>query len=37
VGNVLGVLLPAVGLVLAIILLWDRFVGPAALSITAVM
>jgi len=37
IGNVLGVFAPAVGFVLAVGLLWDRFVGPQALAILAVM
>ena len=37
IGNVLGVILPFACLLLAIVLLWNRFVGPAALVITAVM
>ena len=36
-GNILGVFLPVLGLFLAIVLLWERFVGPEALAITAVM
>jgi stearoyl-CoA desaturase (delta-9 desaturase) len=35
--NVLGVLLPFAGFVLAIVLLWDDLVGPQALGIAAVM
>jgi stearoyl-CoA desaturase (delta-9 desaturase) len=35
--NLLGVGIPVVGLVLAIVLLWHRFVGPTALGIMAVM
>jgi stearoyl-CoA desaturase (delta-9 desaturase) len=37
IGNVLGVILPFVFLLVAIVLLWNRFVGPTALVITAVM
>jgi len=35
--NVLGVGVPAAGLVLAIVLLWNRFVGPLPLAIMGVM
>ena len=35
--NILGILLPFVGFVLAIVLLWDNLVGPEALAIAAVM
>jgi stearoyl-CoA desaturase (delta-9 desaturase) len=33
----LGVLLPVIGFVVAIVLLWDTFVGPAALAVMAFM
>ena len=36
-GNLLGVFLPFVALALAVVLLWDQFVGPEVLAITAVM
>jgi stearoyl-CoA desaturase (Delta-9 desaturase) len=35
--NIFGVLLPFAGFLLAIVLLWDRLVGPEALAIAAVM
>ena len=35
--NILGILLPFVGLVLAVVLLWDNMVGPQPLAIAAVM
>jgi stearoyl-CoA desaturase (Delta-9 desaturase) len=35
--NLLGVGIPAAGLVLAVALLWGRFVGPTALGVTAAM
>src|SRR5688572_7162091 len=34
--NLAGIVLPLVGVTLAIALLWDRFVGPVELSILAV-
>jgi stearoyl-CoA desaturase (delta-9 desaturase) len=34
--NVAGVTLPLLGLVLAVILLWERMVGPQELAILAV-
>jgi stearoyl-CoA desaturase (delta-9 desaturase) len=37
IGNVLGVVLPVVGFVAAIVLLWDTFVGPTALAVMAFM
>ena len=37
IGNILGVFLPVCGLVLAVVLLWNRFVGAEALVIMAVM
>jgi stearoyl-CoA desaturase (delta-9 desaturase) len=37
IGNILGVFLPVAGLVLAVVLLWNRFVGAGALGIMAVM
>jgi stearoyl-CoA desaturase (delta-9 desaturase) len=37
IGNVFGVLLPVIGFVVAIVLLWDTFVGPAALAVMAFM
>jgi stearoyl-CoA desaturase (Delta-9 desaturase) len=37
IGNIIGVFGPAAGLVLAVVLLWGEFVGPAALGIAAVM
>jgi stearoyl-CoA desaturase (Delta-9 desaturase) len=37
IGNLLGVFLPVAGLIVAIVLLWDHFVGPEALAITAVL
>jgi stearoyl-CoA desaturase (delta-9 desaturase) len=37
IGNVLGILLPAAGLLLAIVLLWGSLVGIEALAITAAM
>jgi stearoyl-CoA desaturase (Delta-9 desaturase) len=37
IGNLLGVFLPFAGLILAIVLLWDRFVDPGTLAITAFM
>ncbi len=37
IGNLLGILLPAAGLVLAIVLLWGSLVGIEALAITAAM
>jgi stearoyl-CoA desaturase (delta-9 desaturase) len=37
IGNILGVFLPVAGVLLAIALLWNRFVGPEALAITAVL
>jgi stearoyl-CoA desaturase (Delta-9 desaturase) len=36
-GNLLGVFLPFAALALAVVLLWDEFVGPEVLAITAVM
>jgi stearoyl-CoA desaturase (delta-9 desaturase) len=36
-GNLLGVFLPFVALALAVVLLWDQFVGPEILAITAAM
>jgi stearoyl-CoA desaturase (delta-9 desaturase) len=36
-ANLLGVTVPAAGVVLAIVLLWDRFVGPGPLAIAVVM
>jgi stearoyl-CoA desaturase (delta-9 desaturase) len=35
--NVLGVFLPIAGLVVAIVLLWNRFVGPEVLGLTALL
>ena len=35
--NVLGVFLPLIGMVVAIVLLWERLVDPEALAITAAM
>ena len=35
-GNLLGAVLPLVGLVVAVVLLWDRMVGPRELTILAV-
>jgi stearoyl-CoA desaturase (Delta-9 desaturase) len=35
--NIVGILLPFAGVVLAILLLWDSLVGPEALAIAAVM
>jgi stearoyl-CoA desaturase (delta-9 desaturase) len=35
--NILGVLLPFVGFVLAIVLLWDKLVGPETLAVAAAM
>ena len=37
VGNLVGVFLPVAALLVAIVLLWDRLVGPAELAITAVL
>jgi stearoyl-CoA desaturase (Delta-9 desaturase) len=37
IGNLIGVLLPLAGVLAAIVLLWDRFVSPHALAITAVL
>ena len=37
IGNVFGVLLPVIGFVAAIVLLWDTFVGPTALAVMAFM
>jgi stearoyl-CoA desaturase (delta-9 desaturase) len=37
VGNVFGVFVPIAGMALAVVLLWDRLVGPSALAITAVL
>ena len=37
IGNVLGVVLPVVGLVVAVVLLWDELVGPGPLVVTGVM
>ena len=37
IGNILGVFLPVCGLALAVVLLWNRFVGPEALGVMAVM
>jgi stearoyl-CoA desaturase (delta-9 desaturase) len=37
IGNVVGVLLPVIGFVVAIVLLWDTFVGPTALAVMAFM
>ena len=37
IGNVFGVLLPVIGFVAAIVLLWDTFVGPPALAVMAFM
>jgi stearoyl-CoA desaturase (delta-9 desaturase) len=37
IGNVLGVFLPFAGLILAIVLLWDRWVDPGTLAITLFM
>ena len=37
IGNILGVFLPVCGLALAVVLLWNRFVGAEALAIMAVM
>src|SRR5213080_2840485 len=36
VANLVGIVLPPAGLVVAIILLWDRMVGPTELAILAV-
>jgi stearoyl-CoA desaturase (delta-9 desaturase) len=36
-ANLVGVLLPAAGVVLALVLLWGEFVGPEVLAITLVM
>jgi stearoyl-CoA desaturase (Delta-9 desaturase) len=35
VANLVGIALPAAGLILAIVLLWDRLVGPLELSVAA--
>ena len=35
VANLLGIALPATGLILAIVLLWDRLVGPVELGVAA--
>jgi stearoyl-CoA desaturase (delta-9 desaturase) len=35
--NLLGVFLPIGGLVIAIVLLWNRFVGPEVLGLTAIL
>jgi stearoyl-CoA desaturase (Delta-9 desaturase) len=35
--NLLGVFLPIGGLVVAIVLLWNRFVGPEVLGLTAIL
>ena len=37
IGNVLGVFLPLVGLLVAVVLLWDALVGPEALATAAIM
>jgi stearoyl-CoA desaturase (delta-9 desaturase) len=37
IGNVLGVFVPLAGVLAAIVLLWDRFVGPRDLAITGVL
>jgi stearoyl-CoA desaturase (Delta-9 desaturase) len=37
IGNILGIFLPVAGLALAVVLLWNRFVGAGALAIMAVM
>jgi len=37
IGNVLGVFLPLAGLILAVVLLWDRWVDPGTLAITLFM
>src|SRR5947208_7079663 len=37
IGNVLGVFLPFAGLIVAIVLLWDRWVDPGTLAITVFM
>jgi stearoyl-CoA desaturase (delta-9 desaturase) len=37
IGNLVGVFLPVVGLVAAIVLLWDSLVGPVELALTAVL
>ena len=37
IGNVLGVFLPVAGFVVALVLLWDRAVGPVDLSIMLVL
>ena len=37
IANLLGVVVPALGLVCAVVLLWDGFVGPAALAIAVVL
>jgi stearoyl-CoA desaturase (delta-9 desaturase) len=36
-ANLVGIALPAAGLILAIVLLWDRFVGPVELAVAASM
>jgi stearoyl-CoA desaturase (delta-9 desaturase) len=37
IGNVIGIFLPVAGLLVAIVLLWEDWVDPATLAITAVM
>jgi stearoyl-CoA desaturase (delta-9 desaturase) len=37
VGNILGVFVPIAGVVVAVVLLWNTFVGPAELAVTAVL
>ncbi len=37
IGNVLGVFVPVAGFVVAVVLLWNQFVGPLELSLMAVL